>query len=120
MSNNEIRDQIKDAMGTVHKQEQPAFAEVWAAAESQHLRARRRYATFGGIAAAIAMVTVVAGLWSTEDAGITDEYLIADSLLNGTQWSAPSDALMPQHEIDLYREVPFPMESTNLDEGSLL
>jgi len=120
MSDNEIKDQIKDALRAVHKQEPPAFDEVWAAAELQHRKARRRYATFSGIAAAITVVTVVSGLWPSEEAGITDEYLIADSLLSGTQWSAPSDALMPQHEFDIYREMLFPMESTNLDEGSLL
>ena len=120
MSDSEIRDQIKDALRAVHKRKPPAFGKVWAAAELQHLEARRRYATFSGIAAAIAVVTVVSGLWSPEEAGITDEYLIADSLLNGTQWSAPSDALMPQHEFDIYREMPFPTESTDLDEGSLL
>ena len=120
MSDNDIRDQLKDALGAVHKQEPPAFDAVWAAAESQHLKDRRRYATFSGIAAAVAMVTVVAGLWSSEDAEMSDEYLIVDSLLNTTQWLAPSDVLMPQHEFDVYQEVPFLMESTNLNEGSLL
>ena len=120
MSDSDIRDQLKEALGAVHEQEPPAFDAVWAAAESQHLKARRRYATFSGIAAVLAMVTVVAGLWSSEDTGMSDEYLIVDSLLNGTQWSAPSDALMPQHEFDIYQEVPFLMESTNLDEGSIL
>lgn len=120
MSENEFRDQIRDALAAVHQQEPPAFDDVWAAAELRHFKARRRYATVGGIAAAIAIVAVVAGYWSSQETAITDEYLIADSLLNKTQWSAPSDGLLPQHEIDIYQEVPFLMELTNLDEGPLL
>ena len=120
MSGNDIRDQLKDALAAVHQPEPPGFDEVWAAAELRHLKARRRYATIGGIAAALAMVAVGAGFWSSRELATTDEYLIADSLLNGTQWSAPSDALMPQHQIDIYQGVPFLMESTNLNEGPLL
>ena len=117
MSDNGIREQLKDAMGAAHGNESPAFAKMWTAAGLQHHKSRRRYATFSGIAA---LITVVAGFRSIQEAEIPDEYLIADSLLNGTQWSAPSDTLMPQHEFDVYRELPSQMESTNLDEGSLL
>lgn len=120
MSNNELKNLHKDAFDGRQKHEAPAFDKVWAAAEQQYLEGRRLYATLSGIAAALAIVTVVAGLWSSEESTVSDEYLIADSLLNGTQWSAPSDALLPQHQIDIYREVPFLMDTTNLDEGSLL
>ena len=93
MSESDIRDQLKDALAAVHQQEPPAFDDIWAAAELRHLNARRRYAIISGIAVAIAMVAVVAGLWSLREAVTTDEFLIADSLLNTTQWAAPSDAL---------------------------
>ena len=120
MSDNDIRDALQDALGAVHRQQPTAFDDVWSAAELRHQRAKRRYATFTGIAAALAMITVVAGLMSSQEARMTDEYLIADSLLNATQWTAPSDALMPQHQFDIYQEVPVLMESTDLDEGTLL
>ena len=120
MSDNDIKEFVKDAHGAVRRPEPPAFDRVWAAAESQHLIERRRYAIFSGIAAALAMVAIVAGLWSSQEAGMSDDYLIADSLLNTTQWSAPSDALMPTHEFDIYQEIPFLMESTDLEEGTLL
>jgi hypothetical protein len=120
MSDNDIRKVLKDAHGAVRRPEAPAFDKVWAAAESQHLNERRRYATFSSAAAVLAMVAIVAGLWSTQETGISDDYLIADSLLNTTQWLAPSDALMPIHEFDIYREIPFLMESTDLEEGTLL
>ncbi len=120
MSDNDIRDVLRNALEAVHKKDPADFDEVWRAAEQRHQRSRRRYATFSGIAAALAMIMVVAGLWSSRQAGINDEYFIADSLLNSTQWSAPSDTLMPQYQIDIYQEIPFPMESTDLYEGTLL
>ena len=120
MSDNDIKEQLQDALGAVHKQAPPAFDDVWAAAERQHQQARRRYASFSGIAATVAVVAIVAGLWSSQDAERPDDYLIAESLLNSTQWSAPSDTLMPQHEFDIYREIPSLMESTDPEEGTLL
>lgn len=120
MSDNELRDRVKGALSSQQEQEVPAFDKVWSAAESQYLEGRRMYATFTGIAAALAVVTVVAGLWSAQETPPDDDYLIANSLLNETQWSAPSDALLPQHQFDIYREVPFPTELTNPDEGLLL
>jgi len=120
MSDNDIQEHMKDAYGAVQRPEAPAFDKVWAAAESQHLNERRRYATFSGLAAVLAMVAIVAGLWSSEEAEISDDYLIAESLLNTTQWSAPSDTLMPTHQFDIYQEIPFLMESTDLEEGTLL
>lgn len=120
MSDNDIKELLKDAHGAVQRPELHAFDKVWAAAELQHQNERRRYATFSGWAAALAMVAIVAGLWFSQEAGMSDDYLIADALLNNTQWSAPSDTLMPKREFDIYQEIPFLMESTDLEEGALL
>jgi hypothetical protein len=120
MNDRELRGRLKESLVAHQGQEPPAFDKVWSAAEMQYLEGRRLYAAFSGIAAVVAVVAVVAGLWSADEAMLADEFLIADSLLNETQWSAPSDALLPQHRFDIYREVPFPMELTNPDEGSLL
>lgn len=74
----------------------------------------------GGIAAAVAVIGITLGLWPERQAELTDEFLIADSLLNSTSWAAPSDSLMPEHQFDIYQEIPFLNESTNSQEGSLL
>lgn len=117
MSDNETGKHIRQAFDAMHEKA-PPFDELWTAAESQHRRERRRYAAFGSIAAAVAVVVIT--FMSTKDGEVNDEYLIADSLLNDTHWTAPSDVLLPQHSIDIYREVPFQLEPTNFDEGSLL
>ncbi len=49
-----------------------------------------------------------------------DEFLIAAALLENTSWAAPSDVLLPQHRFDIYREIPAFIESTKLEEGTLL
>ena len=72
------------------------------------------------MAAAIAVVVATFSLWSANEAEVVDEFLIADALLNSTQWSAPSDLLMPEHQFDLYQDLPLLMESTESQEGSLL
>lgn len=118
MSENEIGKPIREAFDTLHKETPPPFEEAWSAAELKHRQSRRRYATFSGIAAALAIVVV--GLLSLKQADLNDEFLIADSLLNKTQWSAPSDVLLPQHQYDIYREVPFLVEPMNIDEGLFL
>lgn len=118
MSDNAFGNRIRNAFDALHKEVPPAFDEIWTGAEAQHRRERRRYATFAAIAAGIAIVVI--GLVSSRDVELRDEFLIADSLLNSTQWSAPSDVLLPRHQYDIYREVPFLVEPTNFDEGSLL
>ncbi len=120
MSDYELENALANAQRAAHKEEAPGFDDVWAAAEQRHQRSKRRYAKLSGIAASIALVAIVAALWPAQQAGTTDDYLIADSLLNSTQWLAPSDALMPQHQYDIYQEIIFPLESTELNEGSLL
>ena len=96
----------------------PPFASVFAAAEDQFQRSRRHYTWFAS-AAAIAAATYVAFSIGTPSLGEGDYIHIAD-LLNSTSWSAPSDVLMPTHEIDIYQELPELTESTSLAEGALL
>ncbi len=118
MSDSEIRTRIRKAFDSMHKEAPPSFDAVWAAAEFRHWRERRRYAAVGGIAAVLAIIVV--GLFSLQEAPVDDEFLIADALMNKTQWSAPSDMLLPQHQYDIYREVSFLVEPINFDEGSFL
>lgn len=115
----EIRQALKDAHESAEGKP-PPFDAVWAAAESAHGHSRGRFRVIGGFAAAVAVIAIIAGLWPEQQAGLTDEYLIADALMNSTSWSAPSDSLMPEHQFDIYQEIPFPGVSTNEQEGSLL
>ena len=48
------------------------------------------------------------------------EPLEVTGLLDSTNWVAPSDALLPEHEFDIFEELPRPMESTDSAEGALL
>ena len=41
-------------------------------------------------------------------------------LLGSTSWQAPSDVLLPQHEFDLYQDMPALIESTEAATGALL
>lgn len=118
MSEQEIRNNLKRAFAAAEVQP-PSFDQVLANAEAARARSRR-YRLSGGIAAAVAVAAVIAALWPTQQEELTDDYLIADSLLNSTSWPAPSDTLMPERQFDIYQELPLLMESTQTREGSLL
>ena len=120
MSDMNTKEQLQDALSTVHAEQPPAFADVWAAAERQYEHSRKRYAGIAGIAATIALAVSAFSIWSANEADMVDDFLIADALMNSTQWSAPSDLLMPEHQFDIYQDIPFLMESTDTQEGSLL
>ncbi len=99
----------------------PAFDQVFAAAEAETTRQRHRRRTGAGIAALAAAVVVGLVL---RPATPTDEFLIQESLLTGTQWQAPSDALLPSHPVDIYQETRWTVadwpSSTIFEEGTLL
>jgi len=115
-----MQEKLQEALAVVHAEQAPPFADVWAAAERRQAVSRKRNTGMVGMAAAIAVVVATFSLWSANEAEVVDEFLIADALLNSTQWSAPSDLLMPEHQFDLYQDLPLLMESTESQEGSLL
>ena len=122
MNENQLRERLQKAMPGTRKQP-PSFAEVWAGAEARYRHSRRRNATLGSIAAAVvlaAVVATIAGLPPEEPPAGGDEFLMADALMNTTQWRAPSDALLPAYRDDIYGEIPLLIEATDFDEGSLL
>lgn len=119
MNESELNDALRDTMRDRAGTPAPDFEEVWAAAEQRYERARRRYTAVGGVAAAVAVIAIVAALRPGEPPP-DDEFLIADALMNSTTWQAPSDALLPDYRDDIYGEIPVLMESTDLNEGSLL
>lgn len=118
MSDRQADARIKDAFHAAQRKAAPSFDTVWAAAEMRYRVEQRRYATVGGLVAVLAIVAI--GILFFEERQADDEFLIADALMNKTQWAAPSDVLLPQHQFDVYREVPFLVDPTTVDEGSLL
>lgn len=120
MSENEQNRKIRQAFAAADTVQVPAFEKVLAAAERQAGRSLYRYVKIGSVAAAVAVLAVVIGNWPSQTGNNTDEFMIANALMNTTQWSAPSDALLPTHRFDIYQEIPVLMESTEVQEGSLL
>lgn len=120
MNENYIQRKLKEAYDASQPARTSSFNETWASAKARFERSQHRYRVIGGIAAAVAVIGLAIGLWPARQAEFDDDYLIADALLNSTSWSAPSDMLMPEHQFDIYREIPFLIESTNSQEGSLL
>ena len=118
MNDEQLKKELKDAFAAAEGKA-PPFSELMAAAEARQAGSGLRWNLLGGIAAA-AVLAVAVILWPEHQAEISDEYLIADALMNSTSWTAPSDSLMPEHQFDMYREIPFPDPSTISEEGSLL
>jgi len=98
----------------------PQFDRVFAAAE-RTVRDRRRV-QFAAAAAVAAIALLVIGLLPAEKDEFT--YVDVEVLMATTYWSAPSDSLLPEHQFDIYRELPRLFESTGVstksDTGALL
>jgi len=89
----------------------PEFDMTFGAAERQ-LQNRRKM-QFVGLAAGAAVLALI--LWPTKEL-IT--YVDTDQLIATTAWSAPSDLLFPDHQFDIYRELPELFESTGMSTNS--
>ena len=96
------------------------FATVFNSAERQ-IRSRSQKRYLGLAAAAVVMAVVLSLIPSRKD---EFTYVDVEELMATTSWSAPSDALLPRHQFDIYRELPklfdSPVTSTVDDEGALL
>ncbi len=100
--------------------EAPPFDNVFERAEAEyHWKAWRRYLSVAGAVASIAAVAVALLIFAPEEAPLPETLQIT-GLLDSTSWVAPSDVLMPEHEFDIFEELPEPMESTESAEGALL
>jgi len=96
----------------------PAFDKVWADAETRHRESRRRYAWLASAAAALAAIVVVLNIGAEPENTIN--FIELAELMESTSWVAPSDVLLPEHQIDLYQDLPTLIESTKPVEGALL
>jgi len=98
----------------------PNFETIFGAAERQSRN--RRKVRFVSLAAVVAVAVLALSLLPTQEDEFT--YVDVTELVATTQWSAPSDSLLPVHQFDIYRELPRLFESTdmstNIDEGALL
>ena len=116
----ELRRSLRSSMPT-DDPAAPAFERVFANAEAEVRRQRQRRWAGTGLAAVAAAVVV--GILLRPTAPV-DEFSIQESLMTGTQWQAPSDALLPSHPFDIYQEtrwtVPDWPSSTIFEEGTLL
>ena len=117
-SDNTIRHALQAEQAQREAGRVPAFERTFAAAEVRAARLVRRRRTAYGIAAAAAVVAIAASLLlpRAEDW----QYVNPDDLATSTTWVAPSDVLLPEHSIDIYRDIPVLIESTDSNGGALL
>ncbi len=98
--------------------EAPRFDEVFERAEAEfHWQTWRRYLSVAGAVASVTVVAIALLVFAPDEA---PESLQITGLLDSTSWVAPSDVLLPEHEFDIFEELPEPMESTEPAEGALL
>ena len=111
-----LRKQVSSAMP--RSATEPSFEETWRAAQN---RCRSRsYRLHLAAAAAVTAVAVAVIVNVSRPPEETLEYINVSELMGSTSWAAPSDALLPEHRFDIYRNVPSLTESTETDGGALL
>jgi len=113
-----LEQQVQRAWPELDAGRAPSFAAAWAAAERRYAQGRRRTRVYAGAAAVVAAVVV--GLVMQAPPVEEAAYVEIDELMSSTSWSAPSDVLLPEHQFDIYQEVPSLLESTESAGGSLL
>ena len=116
-----VQRQVKQAQQDAEADRVPDFSTTWAAAEARASAGRRRgwmagSAATAAVVAAIAVITV--GLLRPVEQDW--QFVNPDVFENSTSWAAPSDILLPEHRVDIYREIPVLIESTKTEEGALL
>ena len=118
-SERRLRDALRQGQSEAEAGRVPDFDTTWAAAEAAAQRGRRRITALGSLAAALALVAVV--VVSQMRPAETDwQFVDPDEFANSTSWVAPSDVLLPEHQFDIYRDIPVLIESTGSEEGALL
>ena len=116
-SDEKLRERVRRAWRPAGHGERHSFNTVWAAAEQRHSAARRHYRRFAGAAAVVAAVLIAFNTPAPQDGS---PYIEITDLLESTYWSAPSDALLPDREFDIYQDMPVLFESTIPAGGALL
>ena len=116
MNDQDLASAVRDSAAT--EVTAPAFDKVWANAELSYFRSRRRYAWLASAAATVAAIVIVLNIATPPTDTIN--FIEMAELMDSTSWTAPSDVLLPEHQIDLYQDLPTLIESTKPVEGALL
>jgi len=120
MNDEKLKQQLQDSLQSMQGDDAPEFDAMWSNAEKHHHASKLRYQRFAGFASAAAVAVIAFMLWPLNGNNGVDSYLTVEDLMRSTQWVAPSDALLPDHQFDIYSELPVIIETNDLDEGSLL
>ncbi len=111
-----LRDALRAEQASREAGRVPAFDDTFAVAEARAAgQIRRRWAIYGIAAAAVVAVATSLLLPRGEDW----QYVNPDDLATSTAWVAPSDVLLPEHSVDIYRDIPVLIESTDSNGGAL-
>lgn len=113
-----LRERLNQAQRDAEHGPVPSFDTVWAAAEKRANMGRKQGWMAGGAVAAAVIAMITIGLLRPAEQDW--QFVNPDEFESGTSWVAPSDVLLPDHQVDLYREIPVLFESTKTEEGALL
>ena len=113
-SDETLQEQVRQAWPKSKPQQ--TFEAAWAAAEERQRPGRYKY----GFGAAAAAVTAAVIVLLNSGAPEQERYIEVADLMDTTYWTAPSDALLPSREFDIYQDLPVLFESTEPAEGALL
>lgn len=116
-SDKTLQSRLKQAQQDAEEGQVPGFDAVWAAAERRAAARPKRGWIAGAIAAAI-LGAITIGLLPPAERHW--EFVDPAEFESSTSWVAPSDVLLPDHRVDIYREIPVLIESTKIEEGALL
>lgn len=98
----------------------PQFDAVFAAAERRYRRRRGQRIRYGAAAAIGALVVTAFFVVDQEPPVQHGDYIEIAEIMNSTQWTAPSDVLLPRREFDVYTDLPDIPLSTDPAQGALL
>lgn len=119
-SEKELGKSVAESISKQDSRSVPGFDETWAAAEARFLVEKRRYAMVTGAAVSLALVAIVLGMLPPDGRQELPDFGLEAGMMNTTWWSAPSDILMPQYQIDIYQDIPEIPVSTDLNGEALL
>jgi hypothetical protein len=116
--NRTLQSQLQQAQQEAEQDRVPDFDTVWVAAEKRAAMGRRQGWMAAGAVAAAIVVMITIGLQRSAEQDW--QYVNPDEFVSSTSWVAPSDVLLPEHRVDIFREIPVLIESTRIEEGALL
>ena len=98
----------------------PDFDTVMTGAERRYRRRRRQRTGYGAAAVLGALAVTTLLFVDRDERPPSADFVEIAELMNSTQWTAPSDVLLPRRDIDFYGELPTIPASTEAAQGALL